>query len=151
MAPTKKIKPEMSAFERRRLENIAANQSNVERPEYDSTKNCTKTAPKPKSSTPRKKTAPIKKETSRPTRISSRLAGIEADSETAKRKAEVELDFAKEVSQAKRQRVAGDLNISDIVVEGKNGRKKKDFIWYYAWCSTQLRTFTEDEYKRDNR
>lgn len=148
MAPAKKTRPEMSAFERRRLENIAANQAMLKDLSTTAQKIVPKPPPKAKTSTPRKRTAPIKKETPRPTRTSSRLAGIEADSETAKRKAEVELDFAKEVSQAKRQRVAGDLNISDIVVEGKKWKKEEGFLsGIMRGAQPNLRTFTEDDIK----
>lgn len=48
-----------------------------------------------------------------PRRTSSRLAGIQADSEIAQHKAEVEYEKAKEVERQKRQRVTGDLNFAD--------------------------------------
>src|SRR5438045_2923740 len=54
-----------------------------------------------------------------PRRTSSRLAGIQADSEVAKRKAEEEYEVAKEQARAKRQRVLGDLALGDIVVNGR--------------------------------
>jgi hypothetical protein len=44
-----------------------------------------------------------------PRRTSSRLAGIQADSEVAKRKADDEYEAAKEVELAKRVRVTGEL------------------------------------------
>ncbi|KAF7945548.1 hypothetical protein EAE96_010315 [Botrytis aclada] len=148
MAPNKKEKPEMSAFERRRLENIAANQAMLKDLSTTAQKIVPKPPPKPKSATPRKRAAPIKKEAPRPTRTSSRLAGIEADSETAKRKAEVEQEFAKEVSQAKRQRVAGDININDIVVEGKKWKQENGFLsGVMRGAQPNLRTFTEDDIK----
>ncbi len=105
MAPVKKEKTEMSAFERRRLENIAANQAILKDLSTTAQKIIPKPAPKPKSTT-RKRAAPVKKEEARPTRTSSRLAGLEADSETAKRKAEVEYEFEKELAKNKRQRVS---------------------------------------------
>src|SRR5579859_1369371 len=94
--PPKKEKPEMSAFERKRLENIAANQAILKDLSATAEKIMPKPAPKPKSTASRKRATPVKREEPRPTRTSSRLAGLEADSETAKRKAEVEYEFAKE-------------------------------------------------------
>ncbi|PQE26435.1 WD repeat containing protein [Rutstroemia sp. NJR-2017a BBW] len=148
MAPTKKEKPEMSAFERKRLENIAANQAMLKDLSTTAQKIVPKPPPKPKSVAPRKKAAPVKREEPRPTRTSSRLAGIEADSETAKRKAEVEYEFAKEVSKAKKQRIEGDLNFKDIIVEGKNWKKEDDFLsGVMRGAQPNLRTFTEDDIK----
>jgi hypothetical protein len=127
----KKEQPEMSAFERKRLENIAANQAILK----DVQKTASKMMPAPKpvsrpktSSAPRKKAAPVKREAVRPTRTSLRLSGVEADSETAKRKAEVEETFAKEVSKAKRLRVSGDLNFKDVVVDGKKWNSEDGFL-----------------------
>jgi hypothetical protein len=148
MAPAKKEKPEMSAFERKRLENIAANQAMLKDLSTTAQKIVLKPPPKPKSVAPRKKAAPVKREEPRPTRTSSRLAGIEADSETAKRKAEVEYEFAKEVSKAKKQRIEGDLNFKDIIVEGKNWKKEDDFLsGVMRGAQPNLRTFTEDDIK----
>ena len=48
-----------------------------------------------------------------PRRTSSRLAGIQADSEVAQKKAEKEYVQAKEIERQKRQRVTGDLNFAD--------------------------------------
>jgi len=118
MPPVKKEKAEMSAFERKRLENIAANQAILKDLSTSAEKIMPKPVSKPKSTSTRKRAAPVRREEPRPTRTSSRIAGIEADSETAKRKAEVEYEFAKEQAKAKKQRVTGDLNFNDIVVEG---------------------------------
>lgn len=54
-----------------------------------------------------------------PRRTSSRLAGLTADSELAKRKAEAEYEVAKAAAQAKRMRVSGDLDLGDIIVGGQ--------------------------------
>lgn len=48
-----------------------------------------------------------------PRRTSSRLAGIQADSEVAKQKAEEQYEKVKEVERQKRQRVTGDLSFAD--------------------------------------
>ncbi|KAL3426133.1 WD domain-containing protein [Phlyctema vagabunda] len=148
MARIKKEQVEMSAFERRRLENIAANQAMLKDLSTTAEKITPKAAPKLKASVPRKRATPVKREEPRPTRTSSRLAGIEADSETAKRKAEVELEYVKATNQAKRQRVAGDLNFSDVVVEGKKWAKGDDFLaGVMRGAQPNRRTFTEDDIK----
>jgi len=56
-----------------------------------------------------------------PRRTSSRLQGIQADSEVAKRKAGDEYEAAKELARAKRLRVSDDLAFTDIAVNGKLG------------------------------
>ena len=148
MAPAKKEKPEMSAFERKRLENIAANQAMLKDLSTTAEKIIPRSVAKPKSTAPRKKATPVKREEPRPTRTSSRIAGIEADSETAKRKAEVEYEFAKETAKAKKQRVSGDLNFNDIVVEGKKFNKGDDFLsGIMRGAQPNMRTFTEDDIK----
>lgn len=148
MAPVKRERPEMSAFERKRLENIAANQALLKDLSTTAEKIIPKPAPKPKASAPRKRVAPIKREEPRPTRTSSRIAGIEADSETAKRKAEVEYEFAREQAKAKKQRVAGDINFSDAVVEGKKWNKGENFLsGVMRGAQPNERTFTEEEIK----
>jgi hypothetical protein len=144
-------KPEMSVFERKRLENIAANQAILKDLSTAAEKIIPKPAPKPSASTsrvPRKKAAPVKKDIVRPTRTSSRLAGIEADSETAKRKAEDEYELAKESERAKRLRITGDLDLSDIVVEGKKWNKGDNFLsGIMKGAQPYERTFTEDDIK----
>lgn len=148
MAPIKKDKPEMSAFERKRLENIAANSALLKDLSTTAEKILPRPAPKPKSTASRKKATLVKKEILRPTRTSSRLAGVEADSETAKRKAEVEETFAKETARAKKQRVAGDINLSDVVSEGKKWNKGDGFLsGIMRGAVPNLRTFTEDDIK----
>lgn len=140
----------MSAFERKRLENIAANQAMLK----DLSKTAEKIMPKPKpiakpkSTAPRKKTAPVERQSTRPTRTSLRLSGVEADSETAKRKAEVEETFARETAKAKRLRVSGDLNFSDVVVEGKKWNKDDGFLaGIMRGAIPNYRTFTEEDIK----
>lgn len=149
MAKTKNEKPEMSAFERKRLENIAANQAILKDLSAAAEKIIPKPALKPAAPrAPRKKVA-VKKEAVRPSRTSSRIAGIEADSETAKRKAEDEYELAKETARAKRQRVTGDLDLSQIVVEGKKWNKSDNFLSsVMRGAQPYERTFTEDDIKQ---
>jgi hypothetical protein len=146
MPPVKKEKAEMSAFERKRLENIAANQAILKDLSTSAEKIMPKPVSKPKSTTTRKKATPVKREEPRPTRTSSRIAGLEADSETAKRKAEVDYEFAKEQAKAKKLRVSGDLNFNDIVVEGKKWNKDDNFLsGIMRGAQPNVRTFTEDD------
>lgn len=146
--PPKKEKPEMSAFERKRLQNIAANQAILKDLSATAEKIIPKPVPKPKSTASRKRATPVKREEPRPTRTSSRLAGLEADSETTKRKAEVEYEFAKEQSKAKKMRVSGDLNFKDVVVDGKKFSKGNDFLsGIMRDAQPNMRTFTEDDIK----
>lgn len=84
-----------------------------------------------------------------PQRTSSRLAGLTADSEVAKRKAEVEYVAVQEAQQAKRQRFSGDLNLSDAVVAGKNWDKSENFLVDVVsrGADPYNRTFGETEVK----
>lgn len=149
MAPVKK--ENVSEFERKRLENIASNQAILKDLSTSAQKITPKPAPKPKSTPSRKRTTPVKvksESSTRPTRTSSRLAGVEADSETQKRKAEIEEEFAKDVAKAKRQRVAGDINLNDVVAEGKKWSKESNFLsGVMRGAVPNLRTFTEEDIK----
>ncbi|KAG9232354.1 WD40-repeat-containing domain protein [Amylocarpus encephaloides] len=149
MAPIKKEKQEMSAFERKRLENIAANQAIIKDLSTTAEKIRPKAIPNPKKpSAPRKRTTAVKREVPVATRTSSRIAGIEADSETVKRKAEVEYEFAKEQAKAKKLRVSGDLNFSDIVVSGKKFSQDENFLpGIMRGAQPYVRTFTGDDIK----
>ncbi|CCU75793.1 unnamed protein product [Blumeria hordei] len=147
MASQGKEIPAMSAFERKRLENIAMNQAILKDLGSNAAKIATKAASKPKTkiAPARKTTRPTRKEEARPTRTSSRLAGLEADSEGAKRKAEVEYEFAKEQAKAKRQRVTGKLQITDMIVDGKKFNTDNKFLnIIMKGAQPNVHTFTED-------
>ncbi len=149
MARTQNEKPEMSAFERKRLENIAANQAILKDLSTTAEKIIPKPAPKPAAPRATRKKVVTQKAPIRPSRTSSRIAGIEADSETAKRKAEDEYELAKETARAKRQRVTGDLDLSQIVVEGKQWNKSDNFLSsVMRGAQPYERTFTEDDIKK---
>lgn len=114
---------ELSELEKQRLQNIAERDAALSQLKQQArgiglqSKTRTNGAPKPA-----KKKAPtqrLKKEEVVPRRTSSRLAGIQADSETAKRKADEEYEAVQEAARAKRQRVSGDLALGDILVTGK--------------------------------
>lgn len=149
--PPKAVKPEMSAFERKRLENIAANQAMLKDLSNAAQKIIPQPAPKKPVGAPRGKrikSEPVKRDSPRPTRTSSRLAGIEADSETHKRKAEVDAEFAAEQNKARKRRISGDLNLSDVVAEGKKWDKGSEFLsGIMRGAVPYQRTFTEDDIK----
>lgn len=118
--PVKKEEPEMSAFERRRLQNIEANRAILTDISATAKKVIPdKPKPKPKASAPRRRSEPVKRESTRPTRVSSRLAGLEADNETLKRKLAVEAEHQADEARAKKMRISDDLSLGDIVVDGK--------------------------------
>jgi hypothetical protein len=114
---------EQSDFEKQRLANIAERDALLKKLTQEAAasglyskapnggpQSGTKRAAKPKQP-PAKR---VKKEIDvTPRRTSSRLAGVQADSEVAKEKAEKEYERAKEVERQKRQRVTGDLNFTD--------------------------------------
>ena len=84
--------------------------------------------PLPKSSAPKKRTAAKKAEDYGPRRTSSRLQGIVADSEVAKRKAEDDYASAQEAARIKRQRNNADMNLGDVVVRGDGWDKNQNFL-----------------------
>ena len=113
---------EPSEFEKQRLANIAERDALLKKLTQEAQSAGLYTKPPPiqngqkRSAASRAKGPPakrVKKEEVVPRRTSSRLAGIQADSEVAQQKAEVEYEKAKEVEREKRQRVTGDLSFSD--------------------------------------
>lgn len=144
-----KHEEKISAFERKRLANIEANRE-VLTDISAAAKKIIPDKPSPKAAAPRRRTRnePVKRETARPTRVSSRLAGIEADNEVLKRKLEVEAESQAEAAKAKKMRVSGDLNLGDIVVEGKRYGNGIDGIkGLMRGAQPGVRTFTEDDVK----
>ena len=120
--------PELSDFEKQRLANIAERDALLKKLTNEAQQAGLYQKPLSKAASngpgrPHKKKTLVKRvkkeEDFGPRRTSSRLAGIQADSEVAKRKADEEYVAAKEEAKAKRQRVAGDLALGDIVVNGR--------------------------------
>ena len=106
--------------------------------------------PSPKSTSSHKKRTPAKRiENVAPTRTSSRLKGIVADSEVAKRKAEEEDALIQEVARVKRQRKTGDMNLGDVVVRGDGWNKDQNFLVdvMRRGANPYERTFGETEVK----
>ena len=81
MAPVKKEKEEMSAFERSRLANIATNQAIVKDLSSAAAKIAPKPVGRPKTPASRKKAAPVKREEPRPTRTREGVARAQAAAE----------------------------------------------------------------------
>lgn len=152
----RKAAVELSDYEKQRQANIAERDALLKQLALDaaSVGLAPKAASKPKSSAnsaPKKKLAVKKvKEEVLPKRTSSRLAGLTADSEVAKRKAEDEYVAAQEAARAKRQRVSGDLNLSDIVVAGKQWDVSENFLVDVVarGAKPYERTFGETEVKQ---
>jgi WD repeat-containing protein 76 len=101
----------------------------------------------------KKKSAPTKRvkreEELIPRRTSSRLQGIQADSEVARRKADDEYEAAKESARVKRLRVSDDLAFTDIAVNGKlaGGSLLGTDVILKGVARPYERTFGEEEIK----
>ena len=130
----RKESAQLNEYEKQRQANIAERDALLKQLALDAA--TAGLGPKPISKPPsngtkfHKKKAPVKKikEEIIPRRTSSRLAGLTADSEVAKRKADEEYEAVKEAEKAKRQRVSGNLELSDIVVAGKEWDKSENFL-----------------------
>ncbi|KAI8317649.1 DNA damage-binding protein cmr1 [Colletotrichum sp. SAR11_240] len=152
--PIKKLKQEpdekpMSAFERKRLENIANNQTILK----DLAKTSSKLMPEKPKAAPKPRPA-VKREAAPaapagPIRRSARVAGLDADNETLKRKYEVELEDQAAKEKAKRTRVSGDLKLGDIAVEGKKFNNGFDGLGALLPRGAQpgVPTFTDEDVK----
>lgn len=149
----KKEPVEISEYEQQRQANIAQRNNLLKQLALDA-----KSAglgpepapkPKPKPSTQRKKPTVKRIIEEGPRRTSSRLAGLTADSEVAKRKAEDEYVAVQEAARAKRQRFSGDLNLSDTVPEGQHWDDGRNFLVDVVARGAQPynRTFGETEVK----
>ncbi|KAK4982276.1 hypothetical protein LTR50_007791 [Elasticomyces elasticus] len=145
---------ELGEYERQRQEKIAKNQALLRELQL-SAATTGLAPPKRSSATPakarEKKKTPTqrvkKEEDNAPRRTSSRLRGIVADSEVAKRKAEEEHEAFQEQQRAKRQRVSGDLNLSDIVVAGRSWNQSGNFLSNVGPANPGERTFSAQDVK----
>ncbi|EEQ85852.1 hypothetical protein RJZ56_005956 [Blastomyces dermatitidis] len=120
--------PELSDFEKQRAANIAERDALLKKLTQEAqssglfTKGSSTKSSRPVSQSTKKTPAKrVKKENEAPVprRTSSRLAGLAADSEIAKRKADEQYEAQKAAAQAKRIRVSGDLKMGDILVGGQ--------------------------------
>jgi hypothetical protein len=142
----------LSAFEKRRLENIAANQALLK--DISATANKISSANGPASrarsakSTPRRR-EPVKREPVQPTRRSSRVAGLAPEKDESKRgyDAVAAGDTAEE--RVKKMRISGDLSLGDTLVEGKKWAAGLDGLASLKGLSRGaqpgLRTFTDED------
>ncbi|KAF4446159.1 hypothetical protein F53441_10135 [Fusarium austroafricanum] len=145
MPPKKGTDTPMSAFERRRQENMASNQKILNDVAVIA-RNVAPTPTRPRNTPSRPKRTPVKREPQRATRQSSRLAGKDADDDTLKRKLEVEAEHVAAEAKAKKQRVNGDLILGDIAVEGKKYVAGVDGLkGLVRGAQPGVRTFTEDD------
>jgi preprotein translocase subunit Sec61beta len=146
-------KVELSEYERKRQENIAKTQALLRDLEMEAAEAglapTSKATAAAKSKSKSKKPAPKKliKEEVVPRRTSSRLRGIEADSEKAKRKAEEEHEARRDADKAKRQRISDAFNFNDIVVAGKGWDQSGNFLSIVGPAKPYERTFTADDVK----
>lgn len=146
-------------YELQRQANIAKNQALLKELQLNaasaglgpSSKNRTSTGSTHSSAKPKKPTQrkPVKHEGVGPRRTSSRLQGIVADSEVAKRKAEEEHVAVREADRAKRMRRSDDLVLGDVVVVGKTENWNKSGNWLRDVRGAQPyeRTFDEEDVK----
>jgi hypothetical protein len=118
---------ELSAFERKRLENIATNKALLT--DISATTKLVAPRPAPAEAKPRPKTRAAPRRTAparaadadtpaRGTRQSSRLAGLSATDDSLKRKLEERAGAERDKERAKRTRVAGDLALDEISIDG---------------------------------
>lgn len=151
--PVKKEKQPLSAFEQRRLENIVANNEILKDLSHTASKIAkpTQAQPPPR---PRPKKQPVerreqpKRERAVATRASSRLKG-----ETAKREADpAPASLFPSDRPAKKVRVNDDLNLGDILVEGRKFTNGVDAVTGLIsiprlGAEPGVRTFDEDDIK----
>ncbi|KAL8703889.1 MAG: hypothetical protein Q9201_002940 [Fulgogasparrea decipioides] len=150
----KKESVELSEYERQRLENIAQRDRLLKQLALDASSAGLGPGQKPKhakAANPHRKKPTVKKvkEENVPRRTSSRIAGLEADSEVAKRKAEEEYVAVQEAARVKRQRISGPLDLSEVQVAGKGWDKNENFLVDVVsrGANPYERTFGEEEVK----
>ncbi|CAK7230153.1 hypothetical protein SBRCBS47491_007489 [Sporothrix bragantina] len=161
MAPSADA-PGLTAWERRRAENAKANNEILNSISKTSAKvfaaaakNTNSTATKKKPAR-RVKSEPVQRDAPMPTRRSARVAGIEADPESLKRKLDgtdgvLEYGIG-ESARDKRLRISGDLSLNDMQVDGRwQGTLKGLSELSSTGASTRpgvrpgVRTFTDED------
>ncbi|PYH99046.1 WD repeat-containing protein [Aspergillus ellipticus CBS 707.79] len=118
---------EISEFEKQRLANIAERDALLKKLTMDAQSSglfppkMPKPAAKDQSRSKKKKTPvkKIKEEVTQPRRTSSRLRGIAAESEVAKRKVEEDNEALQAAERAKRARKSDDFSFNEMVVYGQ--------------------------------
>ncbi len=150
-----KAQTELSEYEQQRQANIAQRDKLLKDLALDA--RAAGLGPKPvgrpsaKNGSTHKKKPAIKKvkEDNGPRRTSSRLLGLTADSEVAKRKAQDEYLAVQEAARIKRQRNNADMNLGDVVVRGSDWDKNQNpFVDVVSrGANPGNRTFGETEVK----
>jgi WD40 repeat protein len=143
-------KEALSEYELQRQANIAKNQALLKELQLNAASAGLGPAKPARTSTggvakAKPKRLPKVKEEVQPRRTSSRLQGIVADSEVAKRKAEDEADLQREADKAKRQRVSGDLKLGDIVVAGQDWNQSGNWLHGVKPAQPYERTFGDED------
>ncbi|KAK4185651.1 WD40-repeat-containing domain protein [Podospora australis] len=153
-----KEEPTLSAFERKRQENIKQNNAILKGIESTADK-IIPAKPSPKR-TPakRNRTAPssrVKREvavpnTTRVTRSSQRGTAINGSDDNLKRKSPADLQAQNEQARAKRSRISGDLKLDDIPVEGRKWESSVEGLSLLKGLSVRgaqpgVRTFDEED------
>ena len=123
---------ELSDFEKQRLANIAERDQLLKKLKQEAQSSGLALPPPPRptaknpptdSSRSKKRPAPrkpvIKDESAAPRRVSSRLRGLAADSEVAKRKADEQQDAMMEAERAKKVRKSDAFSFNEMVVSGQ--------------------------------
>lgn len=161
MVRTKTSTAEVSDYEKQRLANIAERDALLKRLTQEAQQAGLYTKPPTRgtangitqSQKRKRPPKPVKKEIDNaPRRTSSRLAGLTADSEVAKQKADREYEAVRDAERAKRQRVAGDQELGDIIVHGRgwnvDGKPLLGVdVINRSVAQPYVRTFGEDEIK----
>ena len=80
-----------------------------------------------------------------PRRTSSRLAGIQADSETARVKAETEYEAMAQAERLKRKRKSGDLQLDEVKIAGRSWNKSGNFLNTFKDSTSYQRSFTDQD------
>jgi hypothetical protein len=144
----------VSEYERKRLETIAKNKALFRDLAIDAAVTGLAPSKTPSKATPssnkRKRAAPaprIKQEVE-PRRVSARIRGIVADSEVEKQKAEEYAEDRKQEERAKRQRVAGDLKVEDILTNGQTWNSSGNFLRGVQPAKPYERTFDVETSKK---
>lgn len=130
MAPPGSTSNELSEFEKQRLANIAERDALLKKLTLDAQSSGLFTPPVTKklsslgnASSKSKKKTPAKKAKEDapavPRRMSSRLRGIAAESEVAKRKADEQYELAQQAERAKRVRKSDSFTFNEMVVSGQ--------------------------------
>ncbi|ODQ67745.1 WD40 repeat-like protein [Nadsonia fulvescens var. elongata DSM 6958] len=142
--------PELSEFEKRRLENIKRNQELLKSLEFDSindsivrsalvSKPILTTRSKravPSTTSNKRRTHHIAKtnEAVAPLRKSRRLQGIKADDEVAREEAEKASEAQRDLEVEKRTRVGGDIDLENLLhVNDKSEAAVDDRAWEQMW------------------